>query len=206
MAVWREGEGAGDIPGHDRRNLPRASTLVIWTAPPGPAELRAALAQVRPGEGLPLRPRPRRRHAGSVHPPADRPGQACAERPRRPCADRWRSPRPQRSARPPCGSASPGWPPAGTSASSRRRAERYSSRPAMASALAEADFRGAGRPSAGRPGRDCGLPRLLPGGGRRGAGAAVTGWLIPPSPARSASLPAGSCRNPGRRSAARCPT
>ena len=48
VAVWREGEGAGDIPGHDRWNLPRAATLVIWTAPPGPAELRAALAQVRP--------------------------------------------------------------------------------------------------------------------------------------------------------------
>ena len=48
VAVWREGEGAGDIPGHDRWNLPRAATLVIWTAPPGPAELRAALAQVEP--------------------------------------------------------------------------------------------------------------------------------------------------------------
>ena len=48
VAVWREGEGAGDIPGHDRWSLPRAATLVIWTAPPGPAELRAALAQVRP--------------------------------------------------------------------------------------------------------------------------------------------------------------
>ena len=48
VAIWREGEGAGDIPGHDRWNLPRAATLVIWTAPPGPAELRAALAQVGP--------------------------------------------------------------------------------------------------------------------------------------------------------------
>jgi single-stranded-DNA-specific exonuclease len=46
VAVWREGEGAGDIPGHDRWSLPRAATLVIWTAPPGPAELRAALTQV----------------------------------------------------------------------------------------------------------------------------------------------------------------
>ena len=50
MAVWREGEGAGDIPGHERWNLPRAATLVIWTAPPGPAELRAALAQVGPAK------------------------------------------------------------------------------------------------------------------------------------------------------------
>ena len=48
VAVWREGEGAGDIPGQDRWNLPRATTLVIWTAPPGPVELRAALAQVEP--------------------------------------------------------------------------------------------------------------------------------------------------------------
>jgi single-stranded-DNA-specific exonuclease len=48
VAVWREGEGTGDIPGYDRRNLPRASTLAIWTAPPGPAELRAALAQSGP--------------------------------------------------------------------------------------------------------------------------------------------------------------
>ncbi len=48
VAIWREGEGAGDIPGHDRWSLPRAATLAIWTAPPGPAELRAALAQVEP--------------------------------------------------------------------------------------------------------------------------------------------------------------
>ena len=50
VAIWREGEGAGDIPGHERWNLPRAATLVIWTAPPGPAELRAALAQVGPAK------------------------------------------------------------------------------------------------------------------------------------------------------------
>lgn len=48
VAVWREGEAAGDIAGRDRRTLPRAETLVIWTSPPGPAELRAALARVRP--------------------------------------------------------------------------------------------------------------------------------------------------------------
>ena len=48
VAVWREGEDARDIPGYDRWNLPQMATLVIWTAPPGPAELRAVLAQVRP--------------------------------------------------------------------------------------------------------------------------------------------------------------
>jgi single-stranded-DNA-specific exonuclease len=48
VAVWREGEDARDIPGHDRWNLPQATTLAIWTAPPGPAELRAALALVGP--------------------------------------------------------------------------------------------------------------------------------------------------------------
>ena len=46
LAVWREGEDAKDIPGHERWNLPQAATLVIWTAPPGPSELRPALAQV----------------------------------------------------------------------------------------------------------------------------------------------------------------
>ena len=50
VAVWREGEDAGDIPGYERWNLPRATTLVIWTAPPGPAELRAALARVEPAQ------------------------------------------------------------------------------------------------------------------------------------------------------------
>ena len=48
IAVWREGEGAGDLPGHDRRTLAPAPALAIWTAPPGPAELRAVLARVKP--------------------------------------------------------------------------------------------------------------------------------------------------------------
>lgn len=48
VAIWREGDAAGGVAGHDRHTLPRAETLVIWTSPPGPAELRAALAQVRP--------------------------------------------------------------------------------------------------------------------------------------------------------------
>ena len=50
VAVWREGEGVGDIPGYDRWNLPQATALAIWTAPPGPAELRAALAQSGPAK------------------------------------------------------------------------------------------------------------------------------------------------------------
>jgi len=48
VAVWREGEATAEITGYDRRDLPCAETLVIWTAAPGPTELRAALAQVAP--------------------------------------------------------------------------------------------------------------------------------------------------------------
>jgi single-stranded-DNA-specific exonuclease len=48
VVVWREGEGAVEIMGYDRLNLPRAAALAIWTAPPGSAELRAALARVQP--------------------------------------------------------------------------------------------------------------------------------------------------------------
>ncbi|MCU0504014.1 MAG: hypothetical protein MUC51_20035, partial [Anaerolineae bacterium] len=49
--VWCEG---GDCPHYALRNtqsrhsLPPSPCLIIWTAPPGPAELRAALAQVKP--------------------------------------------------------------------------------------------------------------------------------------------------------------
>jgi single-stranded-DNA-specific exonuclease len=50
VAVWREGEAAGDVPGGDRRALSRSPGLAIWTAPPGPAELRAVLAQVTPAQ------------------------------------------------------------------------------------------------------------------------------------------------------------
>jgi single-stranded-DNA-specific exonuclease len=48
LVVWREGMAAPEIPGHDRCSLPPAAALAIWTAPPGPAELRATLAQVAP--------------------------------------------------------------------------------------------------------------------------------------------------------------
>jgi hypothetical protein len=47
-AVWREGPAAAEIPGADRYSLPPANGLAVWTAPPGPAELHAALARVAP--------------------------------------------------------------------------------------------------------------------------------------------------------------
>jgi hypothetical protein len=48
LAVWREGIAALEIAGHDRATLPPADALVLWTAPPGPVELHAALERVRP--------------------------------------------------------------------------------------------------------------------------------------------------------------
>ncbi len=48
VAVWREGEAVDELAGYDRQTLPRCPTLAIWTAPPGPRELSAALAQVEP--------------------------------------------------------------------------------------------------------------------------------------------------------------
>lgn len=47
-AVWREGAHSATLEGYDRYNLPAASTLVIWTAPPGPVQLRDALARTSP--------------------------------------------------------------------------------------------------------------------------------------------------------------
>ncbi len=46
VAVWRE--GGAEIEGHARQGLRPARVLVVWTAPPGPAELRAALERVAP--------------------------------------------------------------------------------------------------------------------------------------------------------------
>jgi single-stranded-DNA-specific exonuclease len=46
MIVWREGPAVADLAGCDRTNLLRADALVVWTTPPGPAELAAALAVV----------------------------------------------------------------------------------------------------------------------------------------------------------------
>lgn len=48
LQVWREGPAAADIPGCDRHELVPATTLVIWTLPPGPDVLHAALAKVSP--------------------------------------------------------------------------------------------------------------------------------------------------------------
>jgi single-stranded-DNA-specific exonuclease len=46
--VWREGEARERLPGFSRHELAPASLLVIWTTPPGPRELRAALQTVQP--------------------------------------------------------------------------------------------------------------------------------------------------------------
>jgi len=49
IQVWAEGPAAQEIAGaRDRRCLEPGTDLVIWTIPPGPAELRAALDRVRP--------------------------------------------------------------------------------------------------------------------------------------------------------------
>jgi len=46
VLVWREGEA--EVNGLDRYALEPSETLVIWTAPPGAPELRAALSHVSP--------------------------------------------------------------------------------------------------------------------------------------------------------------
>jgi len=48
LQIWREGLSAADIPGCDRYELSPATELVIWTLPPGPDVLHAALAKVSP--------------------------------------------------------------------------------------------------------------------------------------------------------------
>ena len=49
VQVWSEGEGGRiERAGLDRYQLGPSSALVIWTAPPGPDELQAALEQVSP--------------------------------------------------------------------------------------------------------------------------------------------------------------
>jgi len=50
LQIWREGPAAADIPGCDRHELAPATTLVIWTLPPGPDVLYAALAKVSPSK------------------------------------------------------------------------------------------------------------------------------------------------------------
>lgn len=46
LQVWREGSSTSS--GHDRCHLAPASALVVWTAPPGPAELAEAIRRVQP--------------------------------------------------------------------------------------------------------------------------------------------------------------
>jgi single-stranded-DNA-specific exonuclease len=48
VQVWCEGEARAAVGGRDRTELAPAEDLVIWTSPPGRAELRAALASVMP--------------------------------------------------------------------------------------------------------------------------------------------------------------
>jgi single-stranded-DNA-specific exonuclease len=48
VQVWVEGGAVGGIPGRGRHALTPAGTLVVWSAPPGPREMDAALALVSP--------------------------------------------------------------------------------------------------------------------------------------------------------------
>jgi single-stranded-DNA-specific exonuclease len=48
VMVWAEAEDRAAVPGRDRRELAAAVELVIWSTPPGPEELRAALGVTRP--------------------------------------------------------------------------------------------------------------------------------------------------------------
>jgi single-stranded-DNA-specific exonuclease len=48
VQVWAEAGARAEVAGSDRHGLGRSKDLVIWTTPPGPAELRAVLAQVSP--------------------------------------------------------------------------------------------------------------------------------------------------------------
>ncbi|MGC9396753.1 MAG: single-stranded-DNA-specific exonuclease RecJ [Anaerolineae bacterium] len=50
LQIWREGPSAADIPGCDRHELSPATGLVIWTLPPGPDVLHAALNKVSPAK------------------------------------------------------------------------------------------------------------------------------------------------------------
>ncbi|OQY21527.1 MAG: single-stranded-DNA-specific exonuclease RecJ [Anaerolineaceae bacterium 4572_32.2] len=48
VQVWSEAGDRAEVAGRDRRELGQAKTLVIWTTPPGPAELQSALEAVSP--------------------------------------------------------------------------------------------------------------------------------------------------------------
>ncbi len=48
VQVWAEGQARAELEGRDRRQLQPSDALVVWMAPPGPAELQAALGKVTP--------------------------------------------------------------------------------------------------------------------------------------------------------------
>jgi single-stranded-DNA-specific exonuclease len=48
VQVWSEAEARAEVAGQDRHELKPAEVLIIWTTPPGPAELRTALEKVSP--------------------------------------------------------------------------------------------------------------------------------------------------------------
>ncbi|MDY6875897.1 MAG: single-stranded-DNA-specific exonuclease RecJ [Chloroflexota bacterium] len=48
VQVWGEAEARAEIAGQDRYELGPSEVLVIWTTPPGPAELQAVLKKVAP--------------------------------------------------------------------------------------------------------------------------------------------------------------
>jgi len=48
VQIWSEAGARAEVAGHDRYELSPSRALVIWTTPPGPAELQAALDRVSP--------------------------------------------------------------------------------------------------------------------------------------------------------------
>jgi hypothetical protein len=48
MQLWAEGVAMPSFPGRGRHELQPSSTLVVWTAPPGPREWERALSRVQP--------------------------------------------------------------------------------------------------------------------------------------------------------------
>jgi single-stranded-DNA-specific exonuclease len=48
VQVWSEAEAKAEVAGQDRYELSPSQVLIIWTTPPGPAELQAALEKVTP--------------------------------------------------------------------------------------------------------------------------------------------------------------
>jgi single-stranded-DNA-specific exonuclease len=48
VQVWSEAEARAEVAGQDRSELGPSKALVIWTTPPGPGELQAALEKVVP--------------------------------------------------------------------------------------------------------------------------------------------------------------